>query len=293
MVARRKARQAPLSAKRRKWVDQRAARGQVVLKGKPLFHSLSARKKYEQDIVIMINAMTSKTGRELRALFKSKEARDFYAEDASLISNARKLLRRLRKDFDLYYEKNSKEVTKRMINRIDKQSSSALQSSIEKLSGGLAVKTDFISGDVKEILEASISRNVNLIKSIETKYFDDIEDLVMRSIAPGGRGLEDLKVLDKMKDKTINRGVNIAKDQTRKAYNNLNAIRMGKAGIGKFIWRHSGGGRDPRDLHLNVLNGQIFSLDDLPVIDERTGERGIPGQAINCGCIMEPIATFG
>ena len=117
--------------------------------------------------------------------------------------------------------------------------------------------------------------------------------LGLRSILPGGRGLQDLEQLDAIKNKTVNRGANIARDQTRKAYNNLNAARMRKVGVTEFIWRHSGGGRNPRDLRQNVLNGKKFSLDDLPVIDERTGETGIPGQAINCKCTMEPVVTFG
>ena len=289
----RKARKPPLTAKRKTWVEQRTARGQVVLKGERLAYSVPIQAKYEKDLVAMIEKMTTKTKRELTKLFKTQEAKEFYAEDASLSSMARIILSSLRKEFDLYYKKNSKEVTNKMMRRIDKHSAGSLQSSIQKLSGGLSVKTDFISGEVKDIFQASIQRNVSLIKSIESQYFDSIEDLVMRSIAPSGNGLQDLAILDEIKDKTVNRGVNIAKDQTRKAYNNLNAARMKKAGLNEFIWRHSGGGRYPRDLHQNVLNGQTYSLDDLPVIDERTGERGIPGAAVNCRCTMEPIATFG
>lgn len=289
----RKSRPAPLSAKRKTWVEQRATNNKVVLKGGRLAYSIPIQAKYEKEIVIMINSMASVTKRELTAVFKSKQAKEFYAEDASLSSLAGRVVDSLRKRFDLYFEKNSQEVTSRMIKRIDDHSANALQSSIEKLSGGLSVKTDFISGEVGDILQASVKRNVSLIKSINSQYFDQIEDLVMRSISPGGNGLQDLAILDEIKDKTIGRGVNIAKDQTRKAYNNLNAARMKKAGLDEFIWRHSGGGRTPRDLHQNVLNGQTYSLDDLPVIDLKTGERGIPGQAINCRCTMEPIATFG
>ena len=289
----RKARKPPLTAKRKTWVEQRTTRGQVVLKGERLAYSVPIQARYEKDLAAMIEKMTTKTKRELTKLFKTKEAKTFYAEDASFSSMARIVINSLRKEFDLYYKKNSKEVTNKMMRRIDKHSSGSLQSSIEKLSGGLSVKTDFISGEVKDIMQASIQRNVSLIKSIESQYFDQIEDLVMRSIAPGGNGLQDLAILDKIKDKTVSRGVSIAKDQTRKAYNNLNAARMKKAGLHEFYWRHGGGARNPRDLHQNVLNGQIFSLNNLPVIDEKTGERGIPGQLIFCGCTMEPIATFG
>ena len=40
------------------------------------------------------------------------------------------------------------------------------------------------------------------------------------------------------------------------------------------------------------LSGKIFSFDDLPVIVPDTGEKGIPGQAINCGCTMRPVYVF-
>ena len=39
------------------------------------------------------------------------------------------------------------------------------------------------------------------------------------------------------------------------------------------------------------MDGNICRYDDLPVIDERTGERrGIPGQAINCFTANKSIA---
>jgi SPP1 gp7 family putative phage head morphogenesis protein len=90
---------------------------------------------------------------------------------------------------------------------------------------------------------------------------------------------------------TLRRARNIALDQTRKAYNNINKGRMQAIGVQKFEWVHSGGGQKPRELHIE-LDGQVFSFDDLPVIDERTGERGIPGQAINCRCTMVPVIEF-
>jgi uncharacterized protein with gpF-like domain len=67
---------------------------------------------------------------------------------------------------------------------------------------------------------------------------------------------------------------------------------MQKIGIKKFKWRHSGGGAHPRPLHRNVLNGNIYSFDDPPVIDEKTGQRGFPGQLINCRCVMISVIEF-
>ena len=84
----------------------------------------------------------------------------------------------------------------------------------------------------------------------------------------------------------------IARDQTSKLTTATNASRMKSAGVTRFRWRHSGGSFDPRVLHLQY-DGQEFDLSDPPVIDERTGEKGLPGQAINCRCYMVPIIDFG
>ena len=290
-MAKRKPKPPPLAAKRKDWAEAR--KEPVTFKGERLAHNISIRMRYEREITKLINQMARESEREIKALFKSDGAKDFFAQDDSIASQARILLNQLNKRFSLIFNERSKEITDRLLKDVDKNSAKSLQSSIEKLSGGLSIKTDFVSGEVAEVLKASVSRNVNLIKSIQSQYHERIEDLVMRSILPGGRGLQDLTQLDKIKDMTVNRGVNIAKDQTRKAYNNINAARMQKVGLNEFIWRHSGGGKNPRSLHQNKLAGNVYSLSDLPIIDERTGERGIPGQLPNCGCTMEPVATFG
>lgn len=40
------------------------------------------------------------------------------------------------------------------------------------------------------------------------------------------------------------------------------------------------------------LNGGIFDIDDPPVIDKRTGEKGFPGQLSYCMCIMQAVLDF-
>src|SRR5690606_26092523 len=133
--------------------------------------------------------------------------------------------------------------------------------------------------------------NVSLIKSIPEKYFTDVTGSVMRSITTG-QGIKDLITqIEKYDGITERRAKNIALDQTRKAYNMINKQRMMTAGFKKFKWLHSGGGQHPRKDHI-AMNGNVYSFDDLPVIDKKTGERGIPSQLINCGCVMQPVYEF-
>ena len=54
-----------------------------------------------------------------------------------------------------------------------------------------------------------------------------------------------------------------------------------------FKWKTNIDGRE-RPLH-KELNNKIFRFDNPPIIDERTGQRGLPGETYNCRCSMVPI----
>jgi SPP1 gp7 family putative phage head morphogenesis protein len=154
-----------------------------------------------------------------------------------------------------------------------------------------------------EVLKSSFNSNIDLIKTMSGDYLTSVRGAVYRSITEGG-GLETLipniqKFLDDKNAQVLNKAKNVALDQTRKAYTAITKTRMTEVGVEKFEWVHSGGGREPREYHKSRakypagLNGQIFSINDPPIIDKKTGERGLPSQAINCKCFMRPIIEFG
>jgi len=66
--------------------------------------------------------------------------------------------------------------------------------------------------------------------------------------------------------------------------------RYQSEGIREFIWSSSGDSR-VRPEH-KLLNGKKFSFNNLPVIDSKTGERGLPGQAFGCRCRMKPVVNI-
>jgi SPP1 gp7 family putative phage head morphogenesis protein len=60
-------------------------------------------------------------------------------------------------------------------------------------------------------------------------------------------------------------------------------------GFDMFIWKCIGDSRT-RDLHRH-LNNTTWSYDRPPIIDERTGQTGLPGQTYNCRCTAIPFAS--
>lgn len=283
-----------LTPKREKWVRNR----EVTLKGKALRGGVTAGARYAKDLDRITLQMIRETEREIRKLLRSDTSRQFFAMDASIASQARMLVDRITKKYNKLFAEKARTYTDRMVTDVDRESRTTLGESLNQLSGGLSIKTDILTGELNEVVKATVAENTALIKTVPEEYLGQVRGAMMRSITqPATAGLKGVieqinDVLDTRARQIRNKAKNVALDQTRKFYNNLNRGRMEAVGLKKFEWVHSGGGQKPRKLHQEVLNGQIFSFDDLPVIDEKTGERGIPGQAINCRCTMLPVIEF-
>ena len=151
--------------------------------------------------------------------------------------------------------------------------------------------------------EDAIEDNVNLIKTIPSKYFDKIGKAVeLRTIGKMSRGAL-VKRIKELGNVTQRRAELIADDQTAKVTERMMLARCRNAGIKRVMWLHSSISMHPRDYHKtrwdghtgkfngkpNGLNGYIFPIDKPPVIDRKTGERGYPAQLINCRCFLTPV----
>ena len=277
-----------LTKKRSAWL---AARPNVALRGSRLAHNVASGQRYAKRLEALTRRMTEETRKRIEALFRSETGQAHFAQDATIASQSRALMSELSANFSALFRKRAKDLATGMVKQADKQSAASLHSSLEKLSGGLSLKTKITSTPMEQVYKASVAENVGLIKSIASEYLQKVEGAVMRSIT-SGQGLQDLvPALEQYEGITHRRARNIALDQTRKAYNSINRERMQALGVKKFTWHHSGGGANPREDHIE-MDGQVYRFDALPVIDKRTGERGIPGQAPNCKCTMSPVFDF-
>lgn len=270
-----------------------ASRPNHVFKGQPLNYSAAVESRYAAGLARLVDRMAGETEREIRRLYES-DAAVTHGMDAgqSFASRARILTNKLADRFRVLFGAYAKTLADALVNGAARHSQSTLHSSLKEISGGLSLKTSAVTPRVQEIAKAAVQENVALIKSIPAQYFEKIQTGVMRSIVSGNGTQDVLKVVESTNQVTKDRAALIARDQTSKATTAINAARMENLRIRKFEWLHSGGGKEPRKLHQDY-NGQVFSLDDPPVIDERTGERGLPGQLINCGCRMVPVLDFG
>ena len=283
-----------LSKRRQAWVGSRS----TTLNGETLRFSIAAGDRYARCLTKAVKQMTDEVKAEIQTLFESPEAEGYFAQDASLVTRTRILFSTLNSRFQKAFRVLASESALAMINDINRVSERQTKSSLKKLSAGLTLNTDFVSEEMGEMMKASVLENRELIKDLPHRYLRNVSNMVVTNLTqPNTGGLKQLiKQIDaglsQEQKRVHNKARNNALDQTRKAFNNLNAARMKAVGITKFRWVHSKAGQKPREYHLNELDGKVFSFDDPPIIDERTKERGLPSQLINCRCSMMPVIEF-
>lgn len=264
-----------------------------LLRGAAINPNYSVAARYNDKLDSLIRRMTEEVERSIHRLYKGDAAQEFFAQDASIASQARIMANALKNKYEKLFSDNAQWIAESFTNQSDEASSKAVHMSAVKLSGGLSLSTAVLTTPVmKNILKATITENVLLIKSIPEKYLNNVMGAVQRSITTGNDLADLVPYLAKNKEVTYARAKMIAHDQTRKAMNGLSKGRMEQIGVKKYEWLHTGGSNAPREDHIK-MSGNIYSFDDPPVIDSKTGERGIPGQAINCRCRMLPVIDFG
>ncbi len=279
-----------LTIRKQKWVNQF---NPSILRGAPLNPNMGVAAHYQQKLTLLIRRMVEDVKKQVEGLYKEDHAKEFFGQDDSISSQARILTNALKEKYERLFYDEAPGIAEYFASESNKASSKSVHHTIKEFSGGLSIPTANMGGDLVEVFKATVTENVALIKSIPEQYLSGVQQAVMRSIVGGGGKQSVTEYLIKEHAKTYARAKRISLDQTRKAFEGMSRERMKRAGVKKFEWVHTGGSNEPRPLHQHTLNGKIFSYDDPPVIDENTGERGFPGQLINCRCRQAPVIDFG
>lgn len=167
----------PLSKKKAKWVKGRT----TVIRGTQLNYNASQQLRYKRKLAKLVRAMTSETKRRIINLFKTGNADDFFeqqkqaaATDASITSQANKLMKALIAKFDQLFSDNAKPLATEMTDASKKSSETSLGVSLKQLSGGVSLNTGVVPAGMEEVAAAIINENVSLIKSIPQEYLNDV-----------------------------------------------------------------------------------------------------------------------
>ena len=143
------------------------AQGAAVHKGKPLHYSAAVEMRYADTLTRMVRQMRETTESSFRRLDKqfATDAAPVAMDAPSYASQARILVDALRKRFNAAFARRSRPAAERMQAQVDAASSASLHSSLRELSGGISLSTRSIPKPATEMLKASVTENVALIRS--------------------------------------------------------------------------------------------------------------------------------
>lgn len=155
-----------------------------------------------------------------------------------------------------------------------------------------------VSPEVRAIMNAAVTENVGLIKSIAGQHLQKVEGVVMRNVQKGS----DLKAMTNELHKQFGvpkeRAALIARDQTFKMNSVITKARQGQAGIKRAVWMHSNitAPGHFRPEHLSFSRGRHSDgptgTGPYYVVAEGAyleGKYTWPGFEINCRCSSRPV----
>jgi len=148
---------------------------------------------------------------------------------------------------------------------------------------GVDVATSVVG--YSDLMNAWTIENVNLIQSVDSKFFNEIEGMVSRGVRNGTRPETMSKEIRSRYGVTKNRANLIARDQMAKLNGQLTRHRQESLGITEYIWRTSQDER-VRTQH-SQLNGKRFKYSEPPI--SCGSSHANPGQCYQCRCTASPV----
>lgn len=208
------------------------------------------------------------------------------AQDASPAADLEDEIKKLASRWQTRFDEAAKALGAYFAKAAAQRSDAQLRAILRK--GGFSIKFK-MTRSMNDVLRATISEQVGLIRSIPQKYLLDVQGAVMRSVQAG----HDIGALSKELQKTYGitkrRAGFIARDQNAKASASFNRVRQTELGITEAEWRHSGGGRHPRPSHVKAGNDKVRYEVAKGWFDPDAQQWILPGQLPNCRCVSKSI----
>jgi SPP1 gp7 family putative phage head morphogenesis protein len=132
-----------------------------------------------------------------------------------------------------------------------------------------------------ELVEAWAADNVNLITSIDSRFFDEIRETVTSTVLEGKSTKSLISSIEERYAVSKSRAELIARDQIGKLNGQVTAARQQALGIESFTWSTVGDER-VRPAH-EEIDGNVYTWADGHPTE------GFPGQPIQCRCTALPV----
>lgn len=167
----------------------------------------------------------------------------------------------------------AEESVRPIINRVSVQ----FENEIERIAGVTPFRQ---SNQLENFARGVIADQVDLIKTLPKRHFEDIEDLVFKAVDEGWSTDRLAGSIPRSGSNARFNATRIARDQTGRVTGELTKKRHNQAGLKRGVWDTIGDTRVRPDHER--LNGRTF------IWEEGAGPAGIiPGEEIMCRCVAQ------
>lgn len=239
---------------------------------------------YRRRLLALIDEMNNSFVYWLKASYRANPP--LMAQDRNPAQELRAAIRKLAAQWQRNFDDAAPRLAEYFSKATYLRSGAALKTILRD--GGYSVKFN-MTREMRDVMDATITEQVSLIKSIPQQYLTQVEGMVMRSVQTG-RDLGTLtKELQEQFGVTKRRASFIARDQNNKATASMTRVRQVKLGITEAIWMHSGGGKHPRPTHLAAGRAKTKYDTSKGWFDPAVGKWIFPGELPNCRCVSRSV----
>lgn len=148
-----------------------------------------------------------------------------------------------------------------------------------------------LSSEQKREIARTYTENVRgyVIKDFAQERIPEMRRKIQEIVLQGYRPDKVQELLEKDYGVASRKAKFLAQNETSIMLAEYKKVTYKEMGFDKFIWKTIMDGKE-RELH-KQLNNTTWSYDNPPVIDERTGQRGLPGETYNCRCEAIPFRS--
>lgn len=255
----------------------------------PIFPPAAIEQEYEKRLKAAIREMEKSCVDELSKTYKANEDKILDSATDNLLKTFRQLLRKWMDKFNALADVLPEWFVGKIRGYVARN---LIQQTKPLRDAGLGFNLTFryMSEAEKQVFQAIVAENVNLIKSIAQQTLTQVEGIVLRAIETG----QDLYTLKEQLHHQFGvserRAAMIARDQTAKATNNLARQRLMDYGITRGIWMHTAAGKTYRETHINDMDGVEYNIKFGCYDPDPKVERAIqPAELVNCHCVCRPV----
>ena len=253
---------------------------------RPIHPPAAIESAYKKKLVGMVREMEHSCLYWLKAKYRQNESQIMDSATTNMSKELRRLIAQWKRNFSEFAEDAADWFAWEVRNFTDRNLMKQLKP-YKEMGLGFDLTFEYISRKERQVLQAIIKENVNLIKSIASETLTQVEGIVLRAIQNGNDLATLTEQLTHQFGVSERRATTIARDQTAKATNNLSRQRLMDYGITRGIWMHTAAGKTYRESHVE-MDGTEYNI-EFGCFDENEGRAIQPAELVNCRCVCRPI----